>query len=180
MPGSSIDFRVTQLEARVPDGLPFVWHGLEVSTGPLAFELDEKAESMGVMDYGRGLFAVEYNVRLHSTAFTATFCALGVDPRMVSPVRVKLRAEGEILPDHSFTGGLRGQCQVEHWDCSVPASKFAAKSCPASDCPSRAPGREPTFAEISRTVVRLRGDSAVTKAACASSFRNRWEAARSK
>jgi hypothetical protein len=41
MPGNSMDFRVTQLEAHVPDGLPFVWHGLEVSTGPLTFELDE-------------------------------------------------------------------------------------------------------------------------------------------
>jgi hypothetical protein len=113
MPRDRVDFRVTHLEAGVPEGLAFEWHGLEVSTGPLAFELDDTIESRGVMDYERALVSVEYHARLSSPAFEATFCALGVDPSMVSPLRATLRAEGEILPDHSFNGGLRGEVEIQ-------------------------------------------------------------------
>jgi hypothetical protein len=113
MPRDRVDFRVTHLDAGVPEGVQFEWHGLEVSTGPLAFELDHSMDSRGVMDYGRSLVSVEYHARLSSPAFEATFCALGVDQSMISPLRVTLRAEGEILPDHSFNGGLRGQCEIQ-------------------------------------------------------------------
>jgi hypothetical protein len=39
--------------------------------------------------------------------------AQGADAELMAPVRGVLRAEGEILLDHSFTGGLRGSCKVE-------------------------------------------------------------------
>lgn len=110
---ASLDFRVTRLEARVPDGVPIVWHGREMSTGPLAFDLDGPAGSSGgMMDYGRGIASVEFRVRLRSPELEAMFETLGVDPKMISPIRAVLRAEGDILPDHSFARGLRGWCKV--------------------------------------------------------------------
>ena len=109
-----MDFHVTRLEARVPDGVPIVWHGREMSSGSLAIDLDDQAgNSGGVMDYGRGLASVEFHVRLRFPELAARFEALGVDPQMTLPIRATLRAEGEILPDHSFAGGLRGRCEVQ-------------------------------------------------------------------
>jgi hypothetical protein len=49
---------------------------------------------------------------------------------MVSPVRVKLRAEGEILPDHSFTGGLRGQCKVQPLGLIGPGEQIRSEVLP--------------------------------------------------
>lgn len=131
MSRSSIDFRVTHLDARVPDGLHFEWQGLEMSTGPLAFDLDNTVRnSGGVMDYGRGLVSVEFNVQLRSPEFAATFCTLGVDPKLISPVRAILYAEGEILPDHSFTGGLRGWCEVQPLGIFSPGEQIRAEVLP--------------------------------------------------
>jgi len=114
MARGSIDFCVTDLEARVPEGLPIEWQGSELSTGSLAFGLDDTAaDSTGVMNYDRGLVSVEFRVQMRSPGLVGTFCALGVDAHLVSRVRATLWAEGEILPDHSFNGGLRGHCEVQ-------------------------------------------------------------------
>ncbi len=110
----SVDFRVTQFAARVPDGVPIVWKGCEMSTGLLVFDLDDSAgNSGGVMDYGRGLVSAEFHVRLRFPHLAAVLEAQGADPEMTLPVRATLRAEGEVLSDHSFAGGLRGQCDVQ-------------------------------------------------------------------
>jgi hypothetical protein len=105
-----VDFRVTRLEARVPDGIPIAWRGRHISSGPLAFDLDDALPaSGGTMDYGRGIVSVEFRVRLRP----ALGAILQLASRTQETVRVVLRAQGDILPDHSFAGGLRGSCTVE-------------------------------------------------------------------
>jgi hypothetical protein len=98
----------------VPDGLPFVWQGCEISTGPLVFDLnDSTGTSGGIMDYRRGMVSAEFHVRLRFPQLTEVLDADGLGEEMKAPVYAILRAEGEIRPDdHSFDGGLRGSCDV--------------------------------------------------------------------
>jgi hypothetical protein len=118
-----IEFCVTDLQARVPEGLPIDWQGTVFSTGPLQFHLDQSSgKSAGVMDYQRGRVSVEFRVRMRSDELAGAFCALGVNPGLVSPVRATLWAEGEILPDHSFNGGLRGRCEVQPLGLLLPGA----------------------------------------------------------
>ncbi len=115
----SVDFKVTRLEARVPGGMPLVWHGRRICSGPLSFELDDTStDSGGTMDYARGAVSVAFHVRLRQPGLDAI---LGIANRSHESIRAVLRAEGEILPDHSFAGGLRGSCMVE------PNGMFAAE-----------------------------------------------------
>ncbi len=65
------------------------------------------------MDYGNGIVSVEFRVRLRSAEFEVLFERLGLGQALIAPVRAILRAEGKILSDHSFAGGLRGSCNVE-------------------------------------------------------------------
>ena len=109
-----VEFQITNFEAHVPDGLPVIWRGCEISTGPLDFCLDESTgTSRGVMNYELGLASAEFHVSLSFPWFAAHLKAHGADEERIAPVRGTLRAEGEILPDHSFNGGLRGSCKVE-------------------------------------------------------------------
>ena len=109
-----VEFQITNFEAHVPDGLPVIWRGCEISTGPLDFGLDESTgTSRGVMNYELGLASAEFHVSLSFPWFAAHLKAHGADEERIAPVRGTLRAEGEILPDHSFNGGLRGSCKVE-------------------------------------------------------------------
>jgi hypothetical protein len=106
----SVDFRVTRLEARIPPGIPVIWHDREMCSGPLAFDLDDAAgESGGTMDYANGTVSVEFRVRLRPPGLENIFQILNAKHE---PLRAILRAQGEILPDHSFAGGLRGRCKV--------------------------------------------------------------------
>jgi hypothetical protein len=51
-----IEFRITGFEAHVPGGLPVMWRGCEISTGPLHFGLDDSTgTSCGMMNYELGL-----------------------------------------------------------------------------------------------------------------------------
>ncbi len=115
-----LPFRVTQLEARAPEGLVLEWERRQWSTGPLVFSLDDAA-STGIVDYGAGWVSVEFRVRVDANGLAGAFCALGIDRRSAPPVRARLWAEGRILPDHSFNGGLRGHCEVESLGSNVPA-----------------------------------------------------------
>jgi hypothetical protein len=74
------------------------------------------------MDYGRRIVSVEFRVRMRSSELAHKFCALGVDPHRVSAVRATLWAEGEILSDHSFNGGLRGRCEVQPLGLFAPGA----------------------------------------------------------
>jgi hypothetical protein len=109
-----VEFRITNFEAQVAGGLPVTWQGCEISTGPLDFGLDDSTgTSRGVMNYELGLASAEFHVSLRFPWFAAQLKAQGTDAELMAPVRGVLRAEGEILPDHSFNGGLRGSCKVE-------------------------------------------------------------------
>ena len=109
-----VEFQITNFEAHVPDGLLVMWQGCKISTGPLDFGLDESTgTSHGVMNYELGLASAEFHVSLTFPWLAAHLEARAADEELIAPIRGMLQAEGEILPDHSFNGGLRGSCKVE-------------------------------------------------------------------
>jgi hypothetical protein len=128
----TVPFQVTDLNAAVPEGVPFRWHGMELSTGSLAFKLDRAWQSFGVMDYGARKVSVRYHVALESPALIASFCALGVARDMVAPLRAVLDAEGGILDDHGFDGGIRGRCEIGDVGLLAPGERILAEVLPGS------------------------------------------------
>src|SRR5262245_39794573 len=109
-----VEFRITNLDVHVPRGLPVMWRGYKISTGPLVFGLDDSTGmSRGVMNYEVGVVLSEFHVLVRFRRFALRVKALGVNADLVAPIYAVLKTEGAILPDHSFNGGLRGRCQVE-------------------------------------------------------------------
>ena len=109
-----VEFRITDLGVQVPGGLPVMWRGYKISTGPLDFGLDDSTGiSCGVMNYELGVVSSEFHVLVRFRWFALQLRALGIDAELMAPVHAVLKTEGEILPDHSFNGGLRGSCKVE-------------------------------------------------------------------
>jgi hypothetical protein len=91
-----------------------MWRGYKSSTGPLDLGLDDSTGiSCGVMNYELGIVSAEFHVLVRFRRFALQLKALGIDAGLVAPVHAVLKTEGEILPDHSFNGGLRGSCKVE-------------------------------------------------------------------
>ncbi|MHC4955400.1 MAG: hypothetical protein ACYTGZ_16225 [Planctomycetota bacterium] len=107
-----LEFKVTDLEARVPEGVPLQWQGRELDSGPLRIELapGAEADSRGVMDYERGRAAVEFHVLLSFPELADELRGLGVDENLVRPVRAVLRSEGAIRDDHRLA--LSGRCTL--------------------------------------------------------------------
>ena len=98
----------------MPRGLPIMWRGYKISTGPLDFRLDDSTGiSRGVMNYELGAVSSEFHVLVRFRRFALRLKALGIDAELMAPVHAILKTEGAILPDHSFNGGLRGSCKVE-------------------------------------------------------------------
>ena len=109
-----VEFRITNLDVHVPRGLPVIWRGYKISTGPLDFGLDDSTGiSCGVMNYELGVVSSEFHVLVRFRWFALQLKALGLDADLVAPIHAVLKTEGEILPAHSFNGGLRGSCKVE-------------------------------------------------------------------
>jgi hypothetical protein len=98
----------------VPRGLPIMWRGYKISTGPLDFGLDDSnGISSGAMNYELGIVSSEFHVLVRFRRFALQLKGLGIDAELIAPVHAVLKTEGKILPDHSFNGGLRGSCRVE-------------------------------------------------------------------
>jgi hypothetical protein len=109
-----VEFKITNFEADVPGGLPIMWRGFKISTGPLDFGLDDSTGiSCGVMNYELGVVSTEFHVLVRFRRFGLQLRALGIDAELMPPIHAILKTEGAILPDHSFNGGLRGSCKVE-------------------------------------------------------------------
>ena len=109
-----VEFRITDLGVQVPGGLPVMWRGYKISTGPLDFGLDDSTGiSCGVMNYELGVVSSEFHVLVRFRWFALQLRALGIDAELMAPVHAVLKTEGKILSDHGFTGGLRGSCKVE-------------------------------------------------------------------
>jgi hypothetical protein len=91
-----------------------MWRDYKSSTGPLDFGLDDSTGiSCGVMNYELGIVSAEFHVLVRFRWFALQLKALGMNVEFMAPVHAVLKTEGEILPDHSFNGGLRGSCKVE-------------------------------------------------------------------
>jgi hypothetical protein len=98
----------------VPRGLPIMWRGYKISSGPLDFGLDDSnGTSCGVMDYELGAVLSEFHVLVRFRRFALQLKALGIDAELMPPIHAVLKTEGRILADHSFNGGLRGNFKVE-------------------------------------------------------------------
>jgi hypothetical protein len=109
-----VEFRITNLDLHVPGGLPVMWRGYKVSTGPLHLGLDDSTGiSCGVMNYELGIVSTEFHLLVRFNWFGLQLKALGIDAELMAPIHAILKTEGEILLDHSFNGGLRGSCKVE-------------------------------------------------------------------
>ena len=109
-----VRFRVTRLEAEVPEGVPIQWQGRTFSSGPLQVELDEEAPpdaSQGTLNYDRRRAEAAFHVRLKFPGFTALVEDLGLDPALGEPLRGVLASQGDILDDHSFA--LSGRCELQ-------------------------------------------------------------------
>ena len=125
-----IPFRITDLQANVPEGVPVLWQGQEFSSGPLFIELDETLDergNQGMLDYDQRYAQAEFHVRVHFPEFAAILDDLGVDPELTRPVQAVLHSEGQILDDHSFafsgSSELRPHTlltQEDTWVCVLP------------------------------------------------------------
>jgi hypothetical protein len=94
-----VEFRITDLDVHVPSGLPIMWRGYRISTGPLDFGLDDSTGiSCGVMNYELGLVSSEFHVLVHFRSFALQPKNLGIDAKLTAPVHAVLNTEGRILP----------------------------------------------------------------------------------
>lgn len=130
MTSNTIKFRVTRLDAQVPEGVPLEWQGRQLESGPLTIELDEDSDgegNRGILDYSEGRAQVDFRVRLSFPDLALS--EIGVDPELAQPIRATLRSEGEILADHGFA--LSGRCDLR------PHALFAPDSVAASVLPGQ-------------------------------------------
>jgi len=130
MSSENVAFKITSLEAKVPEGVPLRWQGKEFSSGSLVIELDDtpgQERSRGVLDYSQQQARAEFHVRVIFPEFARTLNELGVEPALTQPLRAVLRSEGDILDDHSFA--LTGQCELEPHEL-FPAPETAATVLP--------------------------------------------------
>jgi hypothetical protein len=94
-----IEFRITDLDVHVPRGLPIMWRGYKISTGPLDFTLDDSnGISCGVMNYELGVVLSEFHVLVRFRRFALQLKALGIDAELMAPIHAVLKTEGKILP----------------------------------------------------------------------------------
>ena len=122
-----LQFRVAQLSASIPDGVPVEWQGRSFSSGLLTIDLDADGTSHGVLDYRTRRASAEFYVLLRFPELAETLSGLGVDAAWTRPVRAVLRSEGDILEDHGFA--LSGRCHI------LPHAMFAPGSADASVLP---------------------------------------------
>jgi hypothetical protein len=121
MDEQTVNFRIANLSARVPEGIALEWQGKEFDSGPLIIELDKNASftgNQGTLDYFRSRARAEFQVRLMFPEFAGTLEDLGLDPEFARPVRALIHAEGKILADHSFA--LSGPCDLSSHALFIP------------------------------------------------------------
>jgi hypothetical protein len=127
---NTLRFRVAKLSAQVAEGVPILWQGKELCSGPLSIELDQgpdTPESHGELDYSLDRAWAEFHVRVSFPELAELLESTGVDPEFTKPVSAVLRSEGDILEDHSFA--LSGGCDLrEH--CLFPRETTAASVLP--------------------------------------------------
>jgi hypothetical protein len=112
MQPSLTEFRITDLRARVAEGVAIQWQGQELNSGPLNIELDETASTgnRGVLDYGKRRVQANFQVLLTFPELASMLEMMGVDPQLTHSVRAAICSEGQILDDHSFI--LSGPCKL--------------------------------------------------------------------
>jgi hypothetical protein len=116
-----VNFRITNLLARVSESIALEWQGKEFDSGPLIIELDENTSvtgNQGTLDYCRSRARAEFQVRLRFPEFAATLEDLGLDPEFARPIHALIHAEGQILADHSFA--LSGPCDLASHALFIP------------------------------------------------------------
>jgi hypothetical protein len=115
-----VEFRITNLLARVRESISLEWQGKEFDSGPLIIELENASVTgnRGMLDYFRSSARAEFQVQLTFPEFAATLEDVGLDPEFAHPVRARIHAEGKILEDHSFA--LSGPCDLASHALFIP------------------------------------------------------------
>lgn len=125
MRGDVVNFRVTHLEAVVPDGVPIEWQGSQLDSGPLQIELDDvRSGNRGTLDYSQRRAQADFNVCLRFPVLAGMLQDLGVDPSLTKPVRAVLHSTGEILENHGFA--FEGSCDLAAHDLFSTGNAAAA------------------------------------------------------
>ena len=127
---SSVNIKITRLEAEVVEPISLQWRGKEIDAGPITLRLDEalsQTANQGMLDYGRSRASVEFHVRLSFPELASTLESLGVDEELIHPLCAVIRSEGKILDDHSLV--LSGGCDFS------PHALFPAEETTASVLP---------------------------------------------
>ena len=118
-----LTFRVTGLSASVPEGVPVVWQGREMASGPLTIQLEDHPGNGGELDYSERKARATFHVRMAFPELAGALSGLGVDPSFTEPVRAVLSSQGDILDDHSFA--LSGRCELFPHNLTDPRSEAA-------------------------------------------------------
>jgi len=161
-----VEFQITDLDVHVPSGLPIMWRGYKISTGPLDFGLgDSTGISCGVMNYELGVVSSEFHVLVRFRRFALQLKALGIDAELMAPIHAVLKTEGKILPDHSFNGGPAAVARSSHTRCSL-LRIFESRFCRGFDYPLRAPGRGPESVRSSKAARQFPGGSTAIRRVC--------------
>ena len=106
---ATIPFKVTKMDATIPEGIDFVWKGYTMKSGPLQVQLDDlsraEGDNCGELDYETNVTRARFNVRIDLSG-VAKLLAGAVHCEPIQPIRAVLQSEGVITEDHNF--GLSG------------------------------------------------------------------------
>src|SRR6266536_868186 len=97
-----VRFRITNLSARVPEGVRIVWQNRECESGPLTLELDDGAPesgNQGVLNYSRRWATAEFHLLLASATSDTSMLDLRVATPITEANRDYLPTVCEILID---------------------------------------------------------------------------------
>jgi len=110
---ATVPFKVTKMDATIPEGIDLVWNGCTINSGPLQVQLDNLAraegDNCGELDYETNVARARFNVKIDLSG-VATLLAGAAHCEPMQPIRAVLHSEGVITEDHNF--GLSGPMEV--------------------------------------------------------------------
>ncbi len=128
----TVPFRITKMDATIPEGIDFLWNGCTNNSGPLQVQLDDQAcgegDNRGELDYQTNVARARFNVRIDLSGVTKLLARVA-HGEPIEPIRAVLHSEGVITEDHNF--GLSGPMEVQ------PHPLFGAEGVLAAVLPGR-------------------------------------------
>jgi hypothetical protein len=125
-------FDITNMDAKVREGIDLVWNGRRLNSGPLHVRLDDQAvndgDNRGELDYETSMARARFNLRIDLYGLAkrlagALYC------EFIEPIRAVVYSEGVITQDHNF--GFSGPMKIN------PHPLFGAEEVSALVLPGR-------------------------------------------